>query len=141
MAGLEYSYQKPWGRLTLTAATDVSGRHQGQLGEIRYGYTLHHPQFRWQLTPSVGMVWSSHKYTDYYYGVSEAESSRSGIPAYNAGTQTNPMAMVTGSYRFARHWMVTGLLRYNRLDDEIQDSPMIDQPDKITTVLTVSYRF
>ncbi len=42
------------------------------------------------LTPGIGVQYSSENYNDYYYGVSKAESRRSGLNSYSADDGWDP---------------------------------------------------
>ena len=79
------------------------------------------------LTPGIGVEWNSDNQNEYYYGVSQHESRRSGMRSYDPDSSWNPYLELSANYRFLGDWSVYGIARYTRLSDEITDSPMVDK--------------
>lgn len=80
-------------------------------------------------------------YNDYYYGVSKAESRRSGLNSYSADDGWDPYLELTASYNFLGDWNVYGTGRYIRLSDEVKDSPMVDKSWSGIFSVGVTYKF
>ena len=93
------------------------------------------------LTPGIGVQYSSENYNDYYYGVSKAESRRSGLKSYSADDGWDPYLELTASYNFLGDWNVYGTGRYIRLSDEVKDSPMVDKSWSGIFSVGVTYKF
>jgi outer membrane protein len=51
------------------------------------------------LTPGIGVEWNSDNQNEYYYGVSRAESRRSGLNSYDPDNGWSPYLELTASYR------------------------------------------
>lgn len=139
MAGLAYSYQADWGKLSASAATDVTGNSHGQIIDLQYGYPLR--AGRLVIVPSVGTQWDSANYNNYYYGVDLKQAARSGLSYYNATGGWNPFFNVTALYPISSRWNLLVQARYTHLSDTIQDSPMVDSSRMISYVIGASYRF
>ena len=93
------------------------------------------------LTPGIGVQYSSENYNDYYYGVSKAESRRSGLNSYSADDGWDPYLELTASYNFLGDWNVYGTGRYTRLSDEVKESPMVDKSWSGIFSVGVTYKF
>ena len=78
------------------------------------------------ITPMIGVTWSSSNFNDYYYGISAAESARSGLEEYEADSSVTPYARMVFDYSFNDHlsiWL-EGSVRH--LGSEVKDSPMVE---------------
>lgn len=79
------------------------------------------------LYPSLGVNWQSAGYLDYYYGVSGAEATKSGLEAYDAGPGWSPYAELAVDLRLTENWSVLLLLEGEMLSKSVRDSPMTDR--------------
>ncbi len=82
------------------------------------------------MTPGIGPEWNSDNQNEYYYGVSQHESNRSGMRSYDPDSSWNPYLELSANYRFLGDWSVYGAARYTRLSNEITDSPMVDKSER-----------
>jgi MipA family protein len=139
MTGLRYRYRADWGVLQVKVAQDVSGNSQGQTAQAEYGY----PVTVGALTfiPSIGRVWDSNKFNNYYYGVSSAEAARSSLANYSPGASVSPFAKVAASYRFTRSWSAFAQVSYTQFPNEIRRSPMVGTKGLTSYLVGVSYHF
>lgn len=65
-----------------SAAADVLDNSNGWVGELS---VFHKMQIgRLSLTPALGVLYYDENFSDYYYGISESESRRSGLASYSA---------------------------------------------------------
>lgn len=136
--GVELSYADGWGVTNVSFVSDMLGRHDGQEVSISYGKRF--TMGKWSLTPAAGAIWHSHNLADYYYGVrpDEATAVR---PAYSVGEAWSPTAFLNVMYRINKQWSAIGLVRYEWLDDEISDSPIVDDDYQIQFMAGVMYQF
>lgn len=84
------------------------------------------------LTLTIGprLGFSSSRFTDTYFGVSDRESARSGIEAYEAkGGLTSAGVEVTARYLFNDRWGVEGEASWERLLNDAADSPITRNGD------------
>lgn len=125
-------------RLEFSVTTDVLGRHEGQEANASVGYAFRGD--RWSVSPSVGMVWHSSNYNNYYYGVRTSEATES-RPAYDPGASVEFSVGFFGRYEISDAWSLLGSVRGELLSDEIQDSPIVDKETVTSTFLGLNYAF
>ena len=126
--------------LSGTAFTDLLGRSGGQQAGLDLSRTWTFARYRWGLTPSVGVVWQSSDLVDYYFGVSP-EEARPGRPPFRGYSALNFRASVLAFYRLTTRVNFVGLIRVQRLDNEISSSPIVDKPRGYFGLLGVNYTF
>ena len=137
--GGAYYRHESWGSLKFAVSGDAMDESGGVVGEISYFHPIR--MDRLTLIPSLGVFYSDESYNDYYYGVSKAESRRSGLKSYSADDGWDPYLELTASYNFLGDWNVYGTGRYSRLSDEIKDSPMVDKSWSGLFSVGVTYKF
>ena len=54
----------------------------------------------------VGVIWASEKFNKYYYGITAAESARSGLAAYTPDSSTTGYVRLFADYTFDDHLSV-----------------------------------
>lgn len=101
-----------------------------------------------QMTLRVGprVFWGSDDYAQTYFGVSAAESVASSISPYDARSGILSTGIKADArYRFNDDWGVTGTIRYDQLQGDATDSPIVRDTDQasVSVVLTrrVTFRF
>ncbi|MCL5051105.1 MAG: MipA/OmpV family protein [Firmicutes bacterium] len=139
--GLQHRYSSRFGVFSSHLKTDITGRHEGQLFNFRYGYPLNRPGQAWQVTPEVGFNYYSRSYIDYYYGVSAAEAQRSGFIAYKPSDAINPLVGVNVYRYFTPQLSAITSYTIARNDTSIRNSPMVQGRSTRSLFLAVSYRF
>ncbi|AKJ41166.1 MltA-interacting protein MipA [Pragia fontium] len=139
MAGVGYQHHAGWGIISGSVATDILGNSDGVLADIGYQYSFKFG--KWQLVPGVGVEWQSRLYNDYYFGVSQRESQRSGMSTYRAESASSAYQSFAGYYSVNDNWQLFLMGRYNHLSDTVKDSPMIDRSYSVTAATGVIYKF
>uniref|UniRef100_UPI0021C56F87 MipA/OmpV family protein n=2 Tax=Escherichia coli TaxID=562 RepID=UPI0021C56F87 len=91
--------------------------------------------------PALGVLYYDENFSDYYYGISESESRRSGLASYSAQDAWVPYVSLTAKYPIGEHVVLMASAGYSELPEEITDSPMIDRNESFTFVTGVSWRF
>ena len=120
------------------AVTDLLGRHGGQEITADVGWRLGGRQL--SLSPSVGVIWESADFVDYYYGVRPGEATAD-RPAFEGDAATNRFVALAGRYRLTKRLGLFALVRHTWLDDTITDSPIVDSDTNYSGVLAVTYAF
>ncbi len=92
------------------------------------------------LTPSVSVQWSDDNITNYIYGVSSAEALTNRSP-YQADDSFKATGSLTGVYRLSEKFTLVGSTGLTWHDDEIVDSPIVDQRMIFSTFLAIGYNF
>ncbi|MEJ4044433.1 MipA/OmpV family protein [Erwinia sp. SLM-02] len=139
MAGFSYRHMADWGIVRTTLAGDVLDNSNGIIWDLTYLYRFEFGQF--SLTPGIGALWNSSNQNQYYYGISSAESDRSGLNRYDADDSWSPYLELTGGWKISDSWNATVSGRYVRLGDEIKDSPMVDKSSQVLLWSGISYTF
>ncbi|WP_164831534.1 MipA/OmpV family protein [Salinivibrio socompensis] len=140
VAALAYQYRSPIGRFQVLAGEGVTHDRDGVYGEVSWKYGFNHP--RWGISPEVGYAYNSHELNQYLYGVNATEASRvSGIEAYEPGSAGHYFVGASGYFMLTERIQLLGGVRYTNLDDEIANSPMVDQSTAASGYLGVNYVF
>lgn len=140
MAGASYFYMADWGNVGVNLAADMLNKSKSIIVDTSYNYVF--DMNRWQIVPEIGVMWANNKHNNYYYGISKQESATSGLPQYNTnGTTISPYIQLVGNYSMSKHWSAIAGARFDFLDSDIKDSPMISKSDFSLYTLGVNYQF
>ena len=124
--GVKVVYDTSWYDLKLGGFASL-GEEGGSLGAFAFkSYFL---TDRFSVIPKVYIKYLSEEYTDYYFGVTQAEADRnSGIsgsyspdPAYTFGIDFGAEYIVT------EHLSLIGFFGLEKLSDEISKSPIVEE--------------
>ena len=140
-AGLRATFRSALGSVAIEGLQDVTGTSEGY--EIKLDY-----RYRWQLpgttlTASAGGSWLSADLAGYYYGTLDEEVAR-GVAAYDPGSAFVPRIGFSAMHTLGNSkWQLLGGVDYQRLPDELTDSPLVDRDaDGMARVMIgVSRRF
>lgn len=138
-AALSYSYTHPLVTVSAKLSGDISGKSDGLLADVR---ALHRFQIgQLGLTPMVGVIWASEKFNEYYYGITAAESARSGLAAYTPDSSTTGYVRLFADYTFNDHLSVWLEGSWQPLASEVKDSPMVERSNRMGFGGGVNWRF
>lgn len=94
------------------------------------------------LTGNVEAVWADQDNMRQWFGVDSLQASRSGLPAYRAGSGLrSATASFTAGYALTEHWSLRGTAGVTRLLGDAADSPISEKDTQPFGLLGVSYRF
>jgi outer membrane protein len=136
--GARVSWSTPRTSVSLSAYTDLLGRHDGQELDLELSFRR-----RWRdlvYVPSVSATWVSSDVVSYYYGV-RANEVRSFRPRYGGEDTVTIGAGVFGSYPIAERWRLLGLVQLERLGSEIENSPIVDERTQIFAFVGAAWRW
>lgn len=139
MAGVSYLRRTPIGGFRGQVATDITGHSEGTVARLTYLARLN--PGKWTIYPSVGLEWANEDYNEYYYGVTQKESDKSGIKTYSPDSSISPYVSVNATYEINKDWDLFLGQSINYLSDEQHDSPMVDDRVGYRTTLGVLYKF
>ena len=139
MAGAAWYHHEKWGSLKVSAAADILDNSNGWVGELSYFRVL--PVGRLAIIPALGVYYYDDSFNRYYYGVSRAESRRSGLAQWLPGSSWMPYVGLTMKYPLTNNLMLTANASYSVLPDEIKNSPMVDRDGSFTVLTGVTWRF
>lgn len=125
--------------LTGTVQREVGLASDGwrAIGSISRPFMVNRKLF---LTPSVSLQWSDDNVTNYIYGVS-AEEAFANRPVYEADDSFKATGSLTGIYRLSDKFTLVGSTGLTWHNDEIVDSPIVDQRVIFSTFLAIGYNF
>lgn len=126
-------------QVRLRLLTDASQVHYGENINLAYS-AQHYYQQAWQVNWSIGVDWLNQQLTQYYYGVDQRDTVDSSY-FYQAGSAINPYFKISPSYKINQNWRLVSLLKYQLLDSEIQDSPIVKERQRITWFMGINYAF
>jgi outer membrane protein len=136
--GVEMLTDGPWGALQLTAFHDISGTHKGY--ELYADYSYGWRKQRFYIEPAIGASYKSAKLNNYYWGVTPEEAGVVVLP-YEAGAGVNWHARLGLGYQLTRHWSLSLVAEYERLNSEAAASPIVEDDDVLGYFAGVVYRF
>lgn len=103
---------------------DVSGNHEGVLGEFMAGYEAKLSK-KLGLTLGVGATWADERFMAAYYGVDTGQASRGGLSPYSPGAGfSNASLQLTACYQLTDLWSLGAKVGYLRLVGDAADSPI-----------------
>lgn len=117
--------------LPLRAAFTSDFNRTDTIGYVFSPYIQFRFNFGLESSLSLGPMWASEEYNDYFYEVSPQQATAE-RPAYNARAgYSGSRITLTSSYRWRKYWL--GLfMRYDRLDGAVfNDSPLVKQNDSL----------
>ena len=138
-AGLTYLRRTPVGGFRIQAATDVLDRSGGNTARLTYLARI--TKNKLTVYPSIGFEYHDDDYNEYYYGVSDEESAKTGVAAYKSNSSLNPYINVSANYDFNERWAGFFNQSLSYLPNEQYDSPMVDSRTDATTTLGLLYKF
>ena len=136
--GIEMLADGNWGALQLSAFHDVSGTHEGFEIHADYGYGWRSQ--RLYIEPSIGASYKSKDLNNYYWGVTPEEAGVVAFP-FEAGAGVNWQARLMLGYQVSRHWSLSLVAEYERLNDEAAASPIVEEQNVLGFFAGVAYRF
>ena len=104
---------------------DVSSESDGSLWYLKGGYDI---PVNDKLSMNVGvhLTWADDDYMKTYFGVTNRDSVRSGLPRYDASSGFKDTGLaLTGMYHFNQKWGMIGNVSWTRMLNDAKDSPLV----------------
>lgn len=139
MAGVSYQFTTAIGAFHSQLAADTLNHSNGLTANASWLNQLN--VSRLILSGELGSDWANGKQTRYYYGISDAESRRSGLSRYHPKATFIPYINLTAQYPLAEHWQSFIALRSNFLSATVRHSPMVNQQQTYSLSSGLSYDF
>ena len=136
--GIGTFQQTPYGAFIVNAFVNA-GSARGNLLEATYAAEVKLGSL--SLYPQLGVERRSAMYTNYFYGVTPAESLASGYATYIAGVSTIPVLGLAADYSLTENWVVNMQLRRKWLDSAVTNSPLVVRKTQDVGYVGLSYRF
>lgn len=138
-AGLSYQRRIAIGGIRAQFGADVLDRSGGNTGRLTY--LTRYSKDKLTVYPSIGFEYHDAAYNEYYYGVSEEESAKTGVAAYKSNSSLSPYINISANYDFNDKWAGFANQSLSYLSNEQYDSPMVDSRTEATTKLGLLYKF
>ncbi|TCV29210.1 MipA/OmpV family protein [Vibrio crassostreae] len=139
MGGAAYVLTTNIGEFRVGAGTDIGSVHNGLYVETRYSYHMNFGAFG--LIPAIGYSLNSDKLNEHLYGVSAAEASRTRFDEFKPDWSGRYFVGLSGYMYLSKHLRLTGGVRYENLDSEIEKSPILDSTTSVMGNVGVTYLF
>lgn len=126
---------------TYLAVRKGFGGHSGVVGELgaKYRYSVND---RLDLTGRAEAEFGNDKFTETYFGVTDAESVTSGYDAYAPGGGFYAASVgVEARYSLTENTALLGEVKYKRLIGDAADSPLVEDRDQPSVRLGIVRRF
>lgn len=127
----------------LSLAKDVGDGHDGLIGSAQVSYAAYRSR-KLFVSLDAQTNFADTKYMRAFFGVTPAEATRSGLPAYRPdGGIRDVGAGVTAGYQFSERWGMIARAGANTYLGDAKDSPIVDEGSNVQAVggLTLSFRF
>lgn len=149
---VEYELQEGRGQVSAAAIADALSRHGGWEVEARASYELS----TWaplSVRPNAGVRYQSSSLADYYFGVDPEEAriddvtvAQVGVepivrPAYEVGDVVTPFVGLVARQSVHPKVAVVGGFDLNVLDQEVRDSPIVDEDVQLFAFIGLIYVF
>lgn len=119
---------------------DILGRSDGMNLDAAAGM-VHSVNDHFKIVPKIGGIWSSKDHNNYYYGVSQSESNRTGIEAYKADSSFTPYIGVGTVVNATENLHIFGGAQFKFLPSEVKNSPMTNRSTTSSFALGINYNF
>jgi outer membrane protein len=144
LAGAFVGYEMGPVELELSVTQDATSRYEGWLAEIKAGYGFMLTQ-RLRAQLEISSTWADDKYTQAYFGITQAQARASGLRQFTAEAGVKDAgAAASLFYVLSEHWRLGGRFGYRRLLGDAADSPLVkDQgsDNQASAAVFVSYQF
>ena len=130
----------PFPKTVLSAGvfTDVSGVHYGD--EARLSVLQEEIQGRWQFSLELGATYKSAEIANYYY-MPQLGEFLARIPQRTLSELTNYHVKFSTKYWLSEQLSLGALLSYEKLDNELKQSPVVDQVELVSGFVGVTKWF
>jgi outer membrane scaffolding protein for murein synthesis (MipA/OmpV family) len=139
-ASATYRLEGPW-RLGASWSVDAFGRGGGNSGDLSVGWE-HAWSGHTTLGAGLSLGLAGDRYMQTYYGISEAQSQRSGYPVYKPGNGLRDLSLsLSGRTRLGDRWILLGGAGVSRLLGPAADSPLTRRTTGYSVSTGVAWRF
>lgn len=140
-ATLFANYNLDWFSVVGALSQDVAGKHEGATLSLDF-LGKYSPINKLTLTGGPGLTWGSASYNQTFYGVSAADSTRSGLSTYTPGAGIAALRLTTAAtYALDRHWSAGGRIVASKLPGTVGSSPIVEKKTQMMFGAFANYVF
>ncbi|MFB9948963.1 MipA/OmpV family protein [Rhizobium puerariae] len=139
VVGTKISYET--GPLEFYASVDKTiGGSDGLVGQV--GANISHHYDRFIFSAGASATFADDNHMESYFGVTAAQSARSGLRQYEAGAGLKRFDIEASvTYMATEHWLVRGQAGVGFLTGDAKDSPIVQDDVQPSAMLMVGYKF
>ncbi len=134
---LSAQYKTKIGLFKLKYNHEINNKHDGDSASFSYAAPIR--QGQWLIMPQLAYEHHSKEVVNYFYGVSPSDATAS-IPAYRAGAVKNVQLSVFGLRPINEKWSFVGNLQSEFYGNEISDSPIVDDDQRLSVFVGFLYK-
>ncbi|ETX10923.1 hypothetical protein MUS1_13165 [Marinomonas ushuaiensis DSM 15871] len=130
-----------FGPITAKLAQDISGVHNGYLGQLSLGFPI--PIATWRVIPSIRYQYISGQMSNYMFGVSQSESTKTGgtISSYDAPATSRTSYGFVAFHSISKNISTMVSIRQTQYDSSIKQSPIVDNDTVNSALIGIFYKF
>ncbi|MBL8509204.1 MAG: MipA/OmpV family protein [Chitinimonas sp.] len=141
LAGMQLSYRPgQFDSLAFTVYGDISQHHRSVIPAIGWQHRFAASGPDTQYFSSAELRFHGKKYNRYYYGISAAESARSGLAAHAPAASEQFEYALGVNHRISPSWSLTAIASVRKIGRELDDSPMVARRRVASLLAGASYR-
>ena len=123
---------------------DISSNHNGLIISGRLGYKTSLTN-KLRVNINIGTTFANEDYMNTYFGISNVQSSASGLSQFNAGSSIkNFEGGLNFIYPIKKNWTVLTFTKYTRLLNDAASSPLVKvvgSKNQLKLAFGIAYRF
>lgn len=129
------------GPVELTAEVDKTfGGSDGLTGKL--GAEVSHFWGQFIFSAGASATWADKKHMKSYFGVTSAQSARSGLARYDAGAGFKRIDLTASvTYMASENWFVRGQAELGILTGDAKNSPIVQKDTQPSVMMFVGYKF
>lgn len=127
-----------FGLLSGSLGTDIRNKHDGS--ELTMAWAIPLELSGIMLMTSLSATWMSEEIVNHYYGVSGAQA-KTGRPQYEADDSWRYGLEVFSEYPLNKQWTIIGGVAFEWFDDEVSNSPIVDDDQPVSAFMGASFNF
>ncbi|MDO4895885.1 MAG: MipA/OmpV family protein [Moraxella sp.] len=140
-AHASYMRITPIGGFEAKATTDILDKSGGQTLSLAHRSRFKLNDNKLTIYPKFGLKWHSNDYNDYYYSVSNQESTRTGVSQYTAKSSISPFVSVSARYQLFDKVGLFANQQVEWLSSTQKNSPLTDDTIDTITNVGITYGF
>ena len=135
---LSVQYTSPIGLFKLKHNHEVNNKHNGSSSSLSYSAPIF--KDKWLFLPQLSYDYYSEEVVNYFFGVDDIDSTPD-IQAYQTGSSNAVSLSVLALYTINDKWSFVGNLRNEFIDDQISDSPIVEDDQRLSIFAGFLYKF
>lgn len=132
------TYISKVGLFKLKHDVEINNKHNGQSSALTYSAPIF--KGKWLIMPQLSVEHHSEEVVHYFYGINPLDATLE-LPSYRGESATNYTLSVLAIREFNDRWSWVGSVQNEFLADEITDSPMVDEDQRLSVFAGLLYKF